>query len=83
MTSVPRLVQVLHVLTSGELVSQRAVEAAQDHLLVPAFCGHCGQRSPFAVPPALGFDAAIVYVHDPTCPRVLGAVGQRRGGEAA
>lgn len=83
-TNVPRLIQLLHVLTSGELIAQRTVEDDRDYLWLPKFCGHCTPRPPFTVPPAEGFDAAVVFTHDPTCPRVLGAFGTRhRGGEAA
>jgi hypothetical protein len=70
-------VELLHILTSGELVSRREIEIEDEHLTVPATCPDCRVRPPLAVPPGPGYAAALVYAHDVGCPRVLGVVGRK------
>ena len=75
-----RLIQVLHITTGGQLIAQRAVEVDGDYLAVRAVCRQCTGRPPLAVPPALGYDAAVVLTHQPDCPRVLDAALRRDSG---
>jgi hypothetical protein len=68
--------QVIQILTSGELAAERDFETGERYLLVPRSCLDCRPRMPLTVPPAPGYDAALVYTHEPSCPCVRGLTGR-------
>lgn len=81
-TPVVRRIEVVHIgAAAGLPVLQTIHEYGCRYVRVPRQCLDCSGR-PETIPPAEGFSAAILLIHDASCPLFLGAVRRLAEGAA-